>query len=102
MYNKDALVAAVGLLMMITPLKAEAAMNVQIGGTQVENFCYFDGTVYSPGAIICDPLYDNRVLTCQPKGNKLPVPPGFPAGTATLNSTVAGWTGAEDAKCARK
>jgi hypothetical protein len=82
--------------------RAESNVSVQITGTEVENFCYFDGVVFSPGATICDSLYPGRVLTCQPKNNKVTVPPGFPAGTATINSTVAGWVGAEDPKCTRK
>jgi hypothetical protein len=97
-----ALLASIGSVVLTAPARAETTTSVQITGTEVENFCYFDGTAFSPGASICDSLYEGRVLTCQPKGNKLPVPPGQPAGTATLNSTVAGWTGAEDPRCARK
>ena len=102
MRNCLTLLASTGLVVLIMPARAETTTSVQITGTEVENFCYFDGAAFSPGASICDSLYEGRVLTCQPKGNKLPVPPGQPASTATLNSTVAGWTGAEDPRCARK
>ncbi len=88
--------------MSTAPLHAEATMSVQITGTEVENYCYFDGAAYSPGATICDPLYAGRVLTCQPKTSKLAVPPGAAANTATLTTTVAGWWGADDPKCTRK
>jgi hypothetical protein len=88
--------------MMITPIHADTNVSIQITGTEVENFCYFDGTAFSPGASICDTLYEGRALTCQPKANKLSVPPGSPPNTATLTSSVAGWFGSDDPKCARK
>ncbi len=97
-----ALVGSIGVLMLTTSPHAEVTMNVQITGTEVENYCYFDGAAYSPGASICDPLFAGRVLTCQPKSNKLSVPPGAAATTATLTSNVAGWWGADDPKCAGK
>jgi hypothetical protein len=84
------------------PAVRTATMSVQITGAEVQNYCYFDGAAYSPGASICDPLYAGRVLTCQPKNNKLPVPPGAAPNTATLTSPVAGWSGYDDAKCTRK
>ena len=102
MSTKATLTAAIGLMMMITPIHADTAVSVQITGTEVENFCYFDGTAFSPGASICDSLYDGRILTCQPKANKLAVPPGSSSNTATLTSSVAGWFASEDPKCARK
>jgi hypothetical protein len=75
MSTKATLMAPIGLMMMITPIDADTTVSVQITGTEVKNFCYFDGTAFSPGASICDSLYDGRILTCQPKANKLPVPP---------------------------
>lgn len=94
--------ALLGMITLSIPLRAEGTMNVQITGAEVQNYCYFDGAPYSPGASICDPLYAGRVLTCQPKNNKLPVPPGAAANTATLTSPVAGWWGTDDPKCTRK
>ena len=102
MRTKSFVVGAVGAILSTTPLHAEAAMTVQITGTEVEHYCYFDGAAYSPGASICDPLFAGRVLTCQPKSSKLAVPPGAAANTATLTSPVAGWWGADDPKCNRK
>lgn len=98
---KPALISLIGLTLLTTQIHAEG-MSVQITGSEVEHFCYFDGNAYSPGASICDPLYPGRVLTCQPRSNRLPVPPGSPANTATVVSPVAGWNGAEDAKCSAK
>lgn len=94
--------ALLGMITLSIPLRAEGTMNVQITGAEVQNYCYFDGAPYSPGASICDPLYAGRVLTCQPKNNKLPVPPGAAANAATLTSPVAGWWGTDDPKCTRK
>ena len=102
MNSRPALMALLGVIALSAPLRAEGAMNVQITGAEVQNYCYFDGAAYSPGASICDPLYPGRVLTCQPKSNRLPVPPGSPANTATVVSPVAGWNGAEDPKCSQK
>ena len=102
MNSRPALMALLGVITLSTPLRAEGTMNVQITGAEVQNYCYFDGAPYSPGASICDPLYASRVLTCQPKNNKLPVPPGAAANTATLTSPVAGWWGTDDPKCTRK
>jgi hypothetical protein len=94
--------ASIGVIMSTASAHAEATMSVQITGAEVQNYCYFDGAPYSPGASICDPLYAGRVLTCQPKTNKLSVPPGAATNAATLTSPVAGWWGAEDPKCTRK
>jgi len=102
MNSRPALMALLGMITLSTPLRAEGTMSVQITGAEVQNYCYFDGAPYSPGASICDPLYAGRVLTCQPKNNKLPVPPGAAANTATLTSPVAGWWGTDDPKCTRK
>jgi|SRR6476660_2541569 hypothetical protein len=102
MNSRPALMALLGVITLSTPLRAEGTMNVQITGAEVQNYCYFDGAPYSPGASICDPLYAGRVLTCQPKNNKLPVPPGAAANAATLTSPVAGWWGTDDPKCTRK
>jgi hypothetical protein len=102
MRTSAALLVSIGAIVWTVPLHAEPAMSVQITGTEVENYCFFDGATYSPGASICDPLYPGRVLTCQPKSNKLAVPPGAPANAATLTSLVAGWWGADDPKCTRK
>jgi|SRR6516165_2268929 len=101
MRTKSAVVSLMWLTILSAPVHAEG-MSVQITGAEVEHFCYFDGNAYSPGASICDPLYPGRVLTCQPKSNRLPVPPGSPANTATVVSPVAGWNGAEDSKCSQK
>ena len=101
MRSKPTVVSLIGLTVLSAPTYAEG-MSVQITGAEVEHFCYFDGNAYSPGASICDPLYPGRVLTCQPKSNRLPVPPGAPANTATVVSPVAGWHGAEDPKCSQK
>jgi hypothetical protein len=102
MSSKATLMTPIGLIMMISPIHADTSVTIQITGTEVENFCYFDGTAFSPGASICDTLYEGRVLTCQPKANKLPVPPGSSPNTATLTSSVAGWSGSDDPKCMRK
>jgi hypothetical protein len=102
MDTRAAVITSIAMIILTTPVYADAAMSVQITGTEVENYCYFDGTTYSPGASICDPLYAGRVLTCQPKGNKLSVPPGSPPNTAALYSPVAGWTGADDPRCEKK
>jgi hypothetical protein len=102
MNTTTALMASIGAIMWTASVHAEATMSVQITGAEVQNYCYFDGAAYSPGASICDPLYAGRVLTCQPKTNKLSVPPGAAANTATLTSPVAGWWGADDPKCTRK
>lgn len=102
MNSRPALMALLGMITLSIPLRAEGTMNVQITGAEVQNYCYFDGAPYSPGASICDPLYAGRVLTCQPKNNKLPVPPGAAANAATLTSPVAGWWGTDDPKCTRK
>jgi hypothetical protein len=102
MNAKAALITPIAMILLTTPICADTAVDVQITGEEVENFCYFDGRTYSPGSSICDPLYADRVLTCQPKGNKLTVPPGSPPNTATLTSSVAGWFGANNPKCARK
>jgi hypothetical protein len=102
MNSRPALMALLGMITLSIPLRAEGTMNVQITGAEVQNYCYFDGAPYSPGASICDPLYAGRALTCQPKNNKLPVPPGAAANTATLTSPVAGWWGTDDPKCTRK
>jgi hypothetical protein len=102
MNTRAALITLIGMIVLSASVHADNATSVQITGTEVENFCYFDGATYSPGASLCDPYYAGRVLTCQPKGNKLPVPPGSPPNTATLNSTVAGWSGAEDPRCEKK
>jgi hypothetical protein len=93
--------ALIGMITIITPVNADNAISVQITGTEVQNFCYFDGTAFSPGASICDPNVTGSTLTCQPKRNKLPVPPGSPPNTATLTSSVAGWYRTDDSKCAK-
>ena len=101
MRTKAARMSLIVSMVLSAPTYAEG-LSVQITGAEVEHFCYFDGSAYSPGASICNPLYPGRILTCQPKSNRLPVPPGSPANTATVVSPVAGWHGAEDPKCSQK
>ncbi len=88
MSTKAALMACIGTIMLTAPLDAEPATRVQITGTEVQNYCYFDSQPYSPGASICDPLYAGRVLTCQPKSDN-PL-------------RVARWFAADDPRCTRK
>ena len=70
----------------------------QITGTEVQNFCIFDGSVFSAGSIICSSMGGpGRALTCHAKGTKV-----TPATTPATTYSVATWTSVEDEKCAPK
>jgi hypothetical protein len=69
---------------------------VQITGMEVQNFCIFDGNVFSAGSTICNSMHPGQALTCRAKGTK-----ATPAATPA-NYSVATWTSAEDEKCAPK
>ena len=69
----------------------------QISGAEVQNFCIFDGSVYSAGSTICSSTGGvGRALTCHAKGTK-----ATPAATPA-NYAVATWTSVEDERCAQK
>ena len=76
---------------------AAQTTTVQITGAEVQNFCIFDGSVYSAGSTICSSMGGlGRTLTCHAKGTK-----ATPA-TTPANYAVATWTSVEDEKCAAK
>jgi hypothetical protein len=91
---------AVVLLGMIAIPGAGVAQNtsVQITGAEVQNFCIFDGSVFSAGSTICSSTRaPGRALTCRAKGSKV-----TPATTPATTYSVATWVATDDERCAQK
>jgi len=95
---KKAVVVALSGMMALPGLGIAQTTTVQITGTEVENFCIFDGSVFSAGSTICSsPRAPGRALTCRAKGTKV-TPPTNPATTYS----VATWASTDDERCAPK
>ena len=72
--------------------------SVQITGAEVQNFCIFDGSVFSAGSTICaSTRAPGRALTCRAKGSKV-----TPATNPATTYSVATWIATDDERCAQK
>jgi hypothetical protein len=96
---KKAIVVVLSGIMIAMPAPGMAqTTTVQITGAEVQNFCIFDGSVFSAGSTICNSMRGpGQALTCRAKGTKV-TPPTNPATTYS----VATWASSDDGKCAPK
>jgi hypothetical protein len=95
---KKAVVVLSGIMMaMPAPGKAQTT-TVQITGAEVQNFCIFDGSVFSAGSTTCNSTRGpGRALTCRAKGTKV-----TPATAPATTYSVATWASTDDERCAPK